>query len=112
MCGHCGAIHATDGSLVASGAIATDAERRLDAYRRDMARLRDAFAGVVLVAEVVVAWLVFGPEGASAVQLAVAAAMGGGAVAPFLYFARRARLARKDLKRLQRLRRGTVLPAD
>lgn len=112
LCGACGAIYSTDGVLLGAGAIATDAEQKLDAYRRDMAHVRDAFAGVVIAAEVVVAWLVFGPHAGSALQLLVAAGAGAGALVPFWYFARKARLAKRDLKELKSLRRGSTLPAD
>ena len=53
-CSYCGAIYSADGDLVAAGAIETEAERRLNVYRRDMAAIRDSFAGVVVGAELLV----------------------------------------------------------
>jgi hypothetical protein len=110
MCGQCGAIYSEDGSLVAAGAIETDAERKLDTYRKDMAYLRDAFGGVVVAAEAVALWLAFGTAAPELAKVIFSASLGGAMLFPFSYFARKARLARKDLKRLRQARRsGQIL---
>jgi hypothetical protein len=76
-----------------------------------MAYLRDAFGGVIVAAELVVIWMIAGSEPVEIAQVLGAAAVGIGAAAPFTFFWRRARLARKELKRLSRARRdGHVLP--
>jgi hypothetical protein len=110
MCRQCGAIHDQQGDLLAAGALATGVERRIDVYRRDMAYLRDAFGGVIIAAELVVVWMVAGPESFEAAQLLGAAGVGVGAAVPFAYFWRRARLAKRELRRLAEARRtGHVL---
>ncbi|HEX9692276.1 MAG TPA: hypothetical protein VGA22_09280 [Gemmatimonadales bacterium] len=111
VCGQCGAIFDQQGALVADGALATEVERRIELYRKDMAYLRDAFGGVIVAAELVVIWMIAGSEPVEIAQVLGAAAVGIGAAAPFTFFWRRARLARKELKRLSRARRdGHVLP--
>lgn len=113
MCGQCGAIYSGDGTLVAAGAIETDAERKLDVYRKDMAYLRDAFGGVVVAAEAVALWLAFGTAAPELAKVIVSASVGGAMLLPFTYFARKARLARQDLKRLRQARRsGQILTGD
>jgi hypothetical protein len=110
VCMQCGAIYTTEGELLAAGAIETATERRLDVYRKDMAYLRDAFGGVVIAAELVALWMAFGTASADMVQVIVAASFGGGMFLPFSYFARKARLARRDLKKLREARRsGEIL---
>jgi hypothetical protein len=112
MCGRCGAVYASDGKLMAAGAIQTDVERRLDGYRRDMAYLRDAFGGVVVAGEIAALWLALGPSGSGAAEVLVAASVGVGAVVPFSYFWRKALSAKRDLKRLREARRqGLILEA-
>jgi hypothetical protein len=73
VCPQCGAMYATDGTLLAAGAIETDAERRLNVYRRDMAYLRDSFGGVFIAAGVAVAWLAAGAESFELAKVLVAA---------------------------------------
>jgi predicted transcriptional regulator len=103
-------MYTTDGELLATGAIETASERRLDLYRKDMAYLRDAFGGVVVAAELVALWLGFGTASAEVAQVIVAASFGGAMFLPFSYFARKARLARRDLKKLRQARRsGEIL---
>jgi hypothetical protein len=110
VCNQCGAIYSNEGELVAAGAIETDTEQTLDVYRKDMAYLRDSFGGVIIAAELVALWLALGPEGASLAKVIIAGSVGAGALVPFLYFGRRARLAKRDLKQLGRARRsGQIL---
>jgi hypothetical protein len=110
VCNQCGAIYTTEGELLAAGAIETVAERRLDLYRKDMAYLRDAFGGVVIAAECVALWMALGTASAEVAQVIVAASFGGAMFLPFSYFARKARLARRDLKMLRQARRsGEIL---
>jgi len=106
VCSQCGAMYSGEGDLVAAGAIQTDAERRLDVYRKDMAYLRDAFGGVVLAAEVVAIWLGFGTTAPDAAKAIMAAVFGGAMFIPFGYFHRKALLARRDLKALRKARRS------
>jgi hypothetical protein len=110
VCPQCGAMYSTDGTLLAAGAIETDAERRLNVYRRDMAYLRDSFGGVFVAAGVAVAWLVGGAESLELAKVVVAGGAGGLALVPFFYFGRKARLARKDLRQLRQARQsGSIL---
>jgi hypothetical protein len=112
-CGQCGAIYSAEGELVAAGAIETDAERKLDTYRKDMAYLRDAFGGVVVAAEAVALWLAFGTAAPEMVKVIVSASLGGAMLVPFTFFARKTRLARMDLRRLRQARRsGQILKGD
>lgn len=111
ICNYCGAMYANDGSLLAAGAVATDAERRLDTYRRDMATLRDAFAGIIIAAELVAVWLIGGAESVAVSQLVATVTVGAAAVVPFAYFARKAHVAKRDLKQLRAARRGSSLAA-
>lgn len=107
-------MYAPDGELLATGAVETDAERRLDTYRRDMAVLGDAFGGLVIAAELVGLWLVFGPEGGTTLQVALTSVIGGTALVPCAYFAGRARSAKRDLKQLKKERQAGVVspPAE
>ena len=108
-CSQCGAIYANDGSLLAEGAVATEAEQKLDLYRKDMAYLRDSFGGVVIAAELVAVWLIAGPGAILGPEVAISVAVGVGALFPYMYFGRKARLAKKDLKELTAARRsGTI----
>lgn len=110
VCSQCGAMYSTEGDLVAVGAIETDTERRLDVYRKDMAYLRDSFAGVIIAAEAVALWLGLGPSGAGIAQVAIAGAVGVASFVPFVYFGQRARGAKRDLKQLRQARRsGEIL---
>jgi hypothetical protein len=112
MCRQCGAIYSTDGNLVAAGAVATDAEHHLDLYRKDMAHLRNAFAGVMIAAGGLAAWLGLGP-GPETLQMGQVILIGGlGATAsvPFVYFAHKSIRARRDLKALRQARRAGHIP--
>jgi hypothetical protein len=98
--------------LLAAGAIETEAERQLNVYRRDMAALRDSFAGVVIAAEVVIVYLVAGAEGVALGKVLLAGGVGTGALTSYLYFGRKARLAKRDLKRMRRARRSGEIPSS
>ncbi|MCH8948217.1 MAG: hypothetical protein IH789_11425, partial [Acidobacteria bacterium] len=54
----------------------TDVERGLDQYRKDMAYLRDSFGGVIIASELVVVWLIAGPESYRLAQVVLAGAVG------------------------------------
>lgn len=111
ICAHCGAIYSSDGALLAAGAVETEAERRLNLYRKDMAHVRDAFAAVVIAAEIVVIWMLMGPEPAGLVKVLLGSGIGIGSLVPFWFFGRRARLAKRDLKALREARRrGAIQP--
>lgn len=104
VCSRCGAIYRHEGTLVAAGAVETADELRLKSYREDMAHLRDSFAAVAVAAELAVIWM---SAGANVFPLAApiaAIGVGGVALVPFAYFARRARDARRELKRLREAR--------
>ena len=108
-CSQCGAIYANDGSLLAEGAVATEVEQKLDLYRKDMAYLRDSFGGVVIAAELVAVWMIAGPGAMLGPEVAISVSVGVGALFPYMYFGRKARLAKKDLKQLTAARRsGTI----
>lgn len=110
-CPRCGAIYTFEGALVASGAAETTEELRLKVYREDMAHLRDSFAAVTVAAELAVIWMVAGTGSVSALAPLIAFGVGGGALLPFAYFARRAREARRQLKQLRDARMRGELPA-
>ena len=110
ICPRCGAMYTGDGALLAAGAVETDSERRLNIYRKDMAYLRDGFAAVIVAAELAVVWLASGAEAFELAKVLLAGGVGLGALGPFAYFARKAQLAKRDLKRLKDARlRGEIL---
>ena len=109
-CSQCGAMYANDGTLLAKGAVATEVEQKLDQYRKDMAYLRDSFGGVVIAAELVAVWLIAGPGPTIGIQVAISVAVGVGALIPYMFFGRKARLAKKDLKKLTAARRSGAIP--
>lgn len=109
-CPQCGAVYGWDGSLLAAGAIETEAERRLNVYRRDMAALRDSFAGVVVAAEVLIVYLIAATGTVDVDKVLLAGGIGTGALANFFYFGRKVRLARRDLKRMRTARRSGQIP--
>lgn len=111
-CSYCGAIYSADGNLVAAGAIETEAERRLNVYRRDMSAIRDSFAGVVIGAQLLVIYFLAGAEGATVTKIVLAGGVATGALASHLYFGRKARLARRDLKRMRAARRSGQIPSS
>jgi hypothetical protein len=104
VCPGCGAIYTWEGQLLAAGVAETAEELRLAAYRSDMARLRDAFGGVVIAAELAVIWMSAGTATFPVFAPILAIGAGGAALLPFAYFGHRAREARKDLKRLREAR--------
>ncbi len=111
ICTRCGAMYTGAGELLAAGAVETDAERRLNTYRKDMAALRDGFAAVVIAAELAVVWLAGGTEVFELSKVLLAGGVGLGALGPFAFFARKAQLAKRDLKRLRTARRSGAIPA-
>ncbi len=108
-CSQCGAMYANDGTLLAEGAVATEAEQQLDQFRKDMSYLRDSFGGVVIAAELVAVWLIAGPGPIIGFQVAISVAVGVAALLPYMFFGRKARLAKKDLKELTAARRSGAL---
>lgn len=111
ICPRCGAMYSGDGELLAAGAVETDAERRLNTYRKDMAYVRDGFAAVVVAAEVAMIWLIGGAETFELAKVVLSGGVGVLALGPFVYFARKTHLARRDLKQLKRARIGGAIPA-
>jgi hypothetical protein len=109
ICPGCGAMYTGAGELVAAGAVETEAERRFNAYRKDMAYIRDGFAGVVIAAELAVIWLAGGAETFELAKVLLAGGVGVVALGPFAYFAHRAREAKRELRRLRRAREGGAL---
>jgi hypothetical protein len=110
MCPQCGAIYSAEGVLLAAGAIETDTEHRLNVYRRDMAYLRDAFGGIILASGVALTWLLTGADSFELAKVIAASTVGGVSFAPFIYFGHKARLAKRDLKRLREARQeGRIL---
>lgn len=113
ICSRCGAMYTGDGELLAAGAVETDAERSLNTYRKDMAYMRDGFAAVVIAAELAVIWLAAGAETFELAKVLLAGGIGVGSLGPFAYFARKARMARRDLRRLKEARlRGEIPRPD
>ena len=102
-------MYSQDGSLVAAGAVDTEAERKLDQYRKDMAYLRDSFGGVIVAAELVVIWLVAGPGAFAVSEVVLAGGVGAAAFFPYAFFARRSHRAKKDLKKLSKARKSASL---
>ncbi len=111
ICARCGAIYTAEGELLAAGAAETAAEVRLNSYRKDMAGIRDGFAAVVIAAELAAVWLVAGAETFDLARALLAGGVGVGALGPFVYFARKARIAKRDLKQLREARRQGAIPA-
>jgi len=98
-------MYSQDGSLVAAGAVDTEAERTLDQYRKDMAYLRDSFGGVIVAAELVAIWLVAGPGAFAVGEVVLVGGVGAAAFIPYAFFARKAHRAKKDLKQLSTARK-------
>jgi len=110
VCHQCGAVYSPEGELVAAGAVETGTEHRLDVYRKDMANLRNAFGGVVIAAGALATWLAAGPQAYHLGQVIAVGSVGVAALVPFVFFDRKARLAKRDLKRLRKARRsGQIL---
>jgi hypothetical protein len=110
VCPRCGAIYRYEGQLLAAGAAETADELRLKSYREDMAHLRDSFAAVAVTAELAVIWMSAGVASFPLLGPLVAIGVGGGALLPFTYFARKARDARRELNRLRSIRVKGELP--
>lgn len=110
VCPRCGAIYRYEGQLLAVGAVETADEVHLQSYRDDMAHLRDSFAAVAVAAELAVIWMSAGTAVFPVLAPAVAIGVGGGALLPFVYFGRKARDARRELKRLREARLKGQLP--
>jgi hypothetical protein len=113
-CPQCGAVYTGDGELLAAAVVETTHELSVRSYRDDMAQLRDAFAAVTIAAELGVAWMLFGPQSFGLAALLLAGAIGLLAVPPFIFFAKKVREARRDLKALRDARingEGWRLPA-
>ena len=104
VCPACGAIHTWEGELLAAGAAETADELRLKAYRSDMVRLRDGFGGVVVGAELAVIWMSAGTMSFPVLAPILAIATAGLALFPFVYFSRKAKEAKFELKRLREAR--------
>ncbi len=104
ICPNCGAMYSGDGELMAVGAVQTDAEQRLDTYRRDMAHLRDSFGGVIVAGQLAAAWLIGGLESANVAAAITASSIGVLSIAPFVFFGSKARGAKKRLKLMKRTR--------
>lgn len=110
VCPRCGAIYRYEGQLLAAGAAETSDELRVKSYREDMAHLRDSFAAVAVAAELAVIWMSAGTAAFPILAPMVAIGVGGGALLPFAYFARKAREARREMKRLRAARMKGELP--
>ncbi len=111
ICSHCGAMYSAEGDLLAMGAVQTQEEVRLDLYRRDMAYLRDSFGGVIVASEIAAIWLFAGAEAANIALAVLTASIGVGAFVPFGFFGRKARTARKQLRRMKEARMQGQIPA-
>ncbi len=104
LCPQCGSIYTQAGVLVATGAAETNVEMRLRGFKDDMIHLRDGFATLVLASEVGAVWTLMS---AGSYDLMVTVAMGtigGLALIPFTFFARKASQARRELKSLKTAR--------
>ena len=105
VCTKCGAIYTFNGQLVAAGAAETDVELRLRGFKDDMAHLRDGFATVVLTGEVGVIWTMMSSVGYDPRIPIIMGTVGVLAIAPCAYFARKAAVARRELKLLKAARK-------
>ena len=104
VCTKCGSIYTYAGRLVASGAAETDAELRVGGFRHDMRVLRDGFATVVLAGEISAIWTLMSSTSYDISVTIIAGTIGGLALIPFSYFARKVMLANRDLKELRSAR--------
>ena len=82
----------------------TDAELRVGGFRHDMRALRDGFATVVLAGEVSAIWTLMSSTSYDISVTIIAGTIGGLALVPFSYFARKVMLAKRDLKQLRSAR--------
>jgi hypothetical protein len=104
ICDNCGAMYTAEGELLATGAVQTEVEQRLDLYRKDMAHLRDSFGGVIVASELAAIWLFAGAEAGSLAGALLAGSIGIAAIVPFGFFGAKARRARRELKKLKEAR--------
>jgi len=111
ICSHCGAMFSSEGELLAMGAVQTQEELKLDLYRRDMAYLRDSFGGVIVASEIAAIWLVAGADAANIALAIVTGSIGVAAFVPFGFFGRKARTARKQLRRMKEARLRGQIPS-
>jgi hypothetical protein len=111
ICSNCGAMYSAEGELLAMGAVQTQEELRLDLYRRDMAYLRDSFGGVIVASEIAAIWLVAGADAANVALAVLTGSIGVAAFLPFGFFGRKARMARKQLRRMKEARIKGQIPS-
>ena len=104
VCTNCGTIYTYTGQLVAAGAAETDAEMRARGFKRDMMGLRDGFATVVIAGEVSVIWTLLSATPYDIGVTIIAGTVGGLALIPFAYFARKTAGAKRVLKKLKTAR--------
>jgi len=110
ICSGCGSLYDFKGTLVAAGAAETEIEMRARRFRGDMVALRDGFGAVVLASGMTVAWTLVGPLGYDLAITILSGSVGALSLLPFGYFARKARAAKQEIKRLKQARReGKVL---
>jgi hypothetical protein len=104
-------MYTGEGELLAAGAVETEAERRINTYRKDMAYVRDGFGAVIVAAELAMIWLIAGAETFELTKVVLSGGIGVVALGPFVYFAGKARLAKRDLKQLKQARISGAIPA-
>jgi hypothetical protein len=104
-CPSCGAMYRYDGKLLAAGATETIHETQIAAYRDEMKNLRNAFASVVIAAEIGAGATLLGLAPQSTIVTLVIASVGVAALIPVVYFSRKVRAARAEIKLLKRARR-------
>ena len=101
VCTKCGSIYTHAGVLVAAGAAETDAEIRIRGFKSDMANIRDGFATLVLAGEVGAVWTLLNAGAYDLTVTIVMGTIGGLALVPFTFFARKTLKAKKELKALK-----------
>jgi len=104
-------MFSSEGELLAMGAVQTQEELKLDLYRRDMAYLRDSFGGVIVASEIAAIWLVAGADAANVALAVLTGSIGVAAFVPFGFFGRKARTARKQLRRMKEARLRGQIPS-
>jgi hypothetical protein len=108
-CPICGALYTPSNRLIDEAVVETSTEQKARGFRDDMVGLRDGFGAVVIASGATIGWTVFGPATYDAFVTVVAAAAGGVSLLPFTYFARKARRAKHELRRLRSARvRGEI----
>ncbi len=109
VCAQCGSIYTHAGVLVATGAAETNVEMRLRGFKEDMVHLRDGFATLVLASEVGAVWTLMSAGSYDLAVTVVMGMIGGLALIPFTFFARKASKAKRELKSLKTARlKGTT----